>query len=218
MIVNLKYLLAGMAIVLSLTTYGQREDTPLKHSVGLNATGLLQNVFGTTDSENTLPYLFTYEMEAERMGLRAGIGPKYRSETVVHEGFTDSQEESLLDLDVRAGVSFRLFEENNWRIAAGIDVAGSYRIEKTIDDTGFDKITDEIETQSFGGGPFIQIAYRFSNRISIRTESALYIQRFNTTHTELFENFPDFNNQLSKTTGTTLDTFLPTSIFVHLHF
>ena len=194
------------------------EKKTYTHSLGLNATGLIQDVFGSENDAHSLPYLFTYELELQQLGLRVGVGPSYTSETVVHEGFSDSQELTDLQLDGRIGVSFRLFEEDKWRFSGGVDVVGQYVLLKTIDDTGFDKVTDQIETESIGLGPFVQIAFQATNRISIRTESALYARRFKTTHTELFENFPDFNNELSKTTGTTLDTFLPTSIFIHLHF
>jgi len=194
-------------------------ETPVtKHSIGLNATGLLNNILNPDSEDNRMPFLITYDLIMDKLVFRAGIGPEFMSETVVHEGFTDSQKRTDLQLDGRLGAGFRVVDDVHWNINAGLDIVGRYAVEKTTDDTGFDKVTDEVESQRIGGGPFVQIDYKISPRVSLGTEAALYFSHKQTTHTELFENFPDFNNQLSKTTGTQLDTFLPTSIFVHLHF
>jgi hypothetical protein len=91
-------------------------------------------------------------------------------------------------------------------------------MDRTVDDTGFDKVTYENEEWNLGGGPFVQLVFRINDRISLSTDGALYFKHFNTTENELFENFPDFNNELSKTTGQKLEVFLPTSLFIHFHF
>ncbi|MDX1408460.1 MAG: hypothetical protein R3330_10015, partial [Saprospiraceae bacterium] len=196
----------------------KQDSDGLRHAIGLNATGLLDNLFNAEDREGGLPYLLTYELVAGRLVLRAGIGPEYTSETVVHEGFSDSQKRTDLQLDGRIGAGLRVLDEERWQLIAGVDITGYYGLEEITDDSGFDKITDEMESQRIGGGPFIQLSYQLSPRISLRTESALYINRYKETHTEIFENFPDFNNQLSKTTGTALDVHLPASLFVQFHF
>lgn len=217
------YLLV-LAVSLALPLTGQepaqedRSEKRTEHIVGLNATGLLHQVFGDSDGTGDLPYLITYAWDAGKMHLRGGLGPEFRNETVVHEGFTDSEKQTFLDLEWRTGLGFEVLDEEKWGVLAGIDVVGSYTLDRTTNDSGFDKITDEIETWSLGGGPFIQLGYRLSQRISLSAESALYARHFNTTHSELFENFPDFNNELSETTGQQLDTFLPTSLFLHFHF
>lgn len=194
-------------------------DAPvLKHALGLNATGLLHNLFDGTEREDALPYLLTYDLALGKLLLRAGVGPEYATETVVHEGFADSQKRTDLRLDGRIGAGIHVLQHPRWQVATGVDIAGYYHLEEITDDSGFDKITQEMEDQGIGGGPFLQLTWHVSPRISLRTESAFYATRYKTTHTEIFENFPDFNNQLSKTTGTRLDIYLPASIFVQFHF
>ena len=80
----------------------------------------------------------------------------------------------------------------------------------------FDELDDRLYV--WGPPPFVQLVFRINDRISLSTDAALYFNHFNRTENELFENFPDFNNELSKTTGQKLEVFLPTSLFIHFHF
>ena len=100
----------------------------------------------------------------------------------------------------------------------GFDIAGGYTLDKVVDDTGFDKVTMQTREWSLGGGPFAQIVFKINNRISISTDAALYFTHFDNQEKEIFENFPEFDNELSNTTGQRLDVFLPTSLFIHFHF
>lgn len=189
-----------------------------KHTLGLNATGLIENLFNSEPDSRSNPYLILYNYDMGKTNLRVSLGPEYLSSTETHEGFTDSQERTVIGIDARLGVGFDIVDEKRWKVMAGADIVGKYFLDETTNDTGFDKITDEDEEWNVGGGPFVQVLFFISPRISIATETGLYFRHFETTTTELFENFPDFNNQLSKTTGSELDFILPTSIFLQFHF
>lgn len=196
-----------------------QESTGFKHTIGLNTTGLLNQFLDDTDKKDyKTPYLITYSIELGKLALRAGLGPEYTSETIVHDGFTDTEENTFLRLDGRIGAGFVVLEDHRWQAMAGIDIAGGYERDRSISDSGFDRITEQLELETIGGGPFLQLAYHVSKRISLSVESSVYWMYEKTTRTELFENFPDFNNVVSENTGSSLHVALPNTLFVRIHF
>jgi hypothetical protein len=189
------------------------------HAIGLNTIGFFDQFTGDdNETRYRSPYLITYSGALGRIAIRAGIGPEYTSQTVVHDGFTNSEENSLLRIDSRIGAGITLVDDSRWEVLVGLDATYGYSRERDIEDSGFDRITNQIETQAFGGGPFIQIAYQISKRVSLSTESTLYWTHGTSEHIELFKNFPDFNTVLSKTTSNGLDLTLPNTIFLRIHF
>jgi hypothetical protein len=137
---------------------------------------------------------------------------------VVHDGFSDSQEMTLLDIEARIGLGFDIIDERKWIVRTGFDIVGAYSLDKITEDSGFDRVTNKTEGWNIGVGPFAQIIFKLSPRVSLSTEAALYGKHFSTTVSEEFDNFPDFNNVSSKTTGQSIDFFIPTSLFIHFHF
>ena len=211
-------------LILGQLGFGQTAETnedPYRsrhHTIGLNATGFLRQII-TNDSNNLAnPYLITYNWDMGTINLRAGLGPEFRTAEVVHDGFSDRQTHTLARVDGRIGVGFDIVEQGRWKVMSGADLVGGYAIDKHIDDTGFDKITNQTEDWNVGVGPFIQITFFITPRISLATEAAGYFRRFESSTTELFENFPDFNDEISSTAGTELDLILPTSLFIQFHF
>ena len=217
-------LISILLLALSFGARGQSDMMPApeealyQHDIGLNAIGMLRAVFDSEESDAITPYLFIYNWDLGKMNFRAGLGPQYSSSTEVHDGFTDSREITHLDIDARIGLGFDIIEESKWVVRTGFDIVGAYTLDKTIDDTGFDRVTQTTEAWDLGIGPFAQVVFRISPRISLSTEASIYARHFSSTVREEFENFPDFNNQLSKTNGQELDVFLPTSLFIHFHF
>lgn len=190
-----------------------------RHTLGLNTTGLL-NQFRDDNADDPLktPYLITYSVELGKLAMRVGIGPEYSSETIVRDGFTDSEENTLLRMDGRIGAGLVVVNDHRWQAIAGLDAVTGYFRERKIEDSGFDRVTDQEEIETFGGGPFIQLAFQISKRISLSAESAVYWQHQKTTQTQLFENFPDFNNVINENSGSDLEITLPNTIFVRIHF
>jgi hypothetical protein len=194
-------------------------ETESHHAIGLNTVGFFDQFIGDeNETRYRSPYLITYTGSLGRVAIRAGIGPEYNSETVVHDGFTNSEENSLLRLDGRLGAGVKLVDDSRWEVLVGVDAMYGYLRDRDIEDSGFDRITNQVETRAFGGGPFIQIAYQISRRISLSTESTAYWTHATTEHVERFQNFPDFNTILSKTTSDGLDLTLPNTIFLRFHF
>ena len=188
------------------------------HTIGFNTTGLLNQFLDDTNERFKTPYLITYSLELGRLVMRAGIGPEYSSETIVHDGFTDSEENTVLRIDGRLGAGLVVLNESRWQAVLGLDATGGYFRERNIEDSGFDRITDQEEIETFGGGPFLQLDFHLSKRISLGAESALYWLHKSSTHTQLFENFPDFNTILSKNSGSELEVALPNTLFIRIHF
>ena len=189
-----------------------------KHDIGLNSIGLLSALFDGDDAEFVTPYLVSYNLDMGKTNIRAAIGPKFSTSTVVREGFTDTQQQIATDIDYRLGLGWDIIDEPKWLVRSGVDMVGSYTLDKLVDDTGFDKITNQDREWTLGGGPFVQIVFRISDRISLSTDAALYFTHFNSQSKEIFENFPEFDNVISNTTGQELGAFLPTSLFIHFHF
>lgn len=217
-----KIVLISLFIALCISAFAQnrQSDTTktFRHDIGLNAIGMLRALFNSDELDAVTPYLFSYNLDMGKTNFRAGLGPSYSSSTETHEGFSDSEKTTSVDLDLRLGLGFDVVDHKRWTVRTGFDVIGGYRLDKTVDDTGFDKVTTENKAWNIGAGPFAQLIFRINDRISLSTDSALYFNHFNIEENELFENFPDFNNQLSQTTGQKLEVYLPTSLFIHFHF
>ncbi len=221
---NISKKISLVAAIFLMCMCAQAQDIPdvqtgFRHTIGLNTVGIFDQFSDATqESPHRTPYLITYSVELGKLALRAGFGPEYSSETTVHDGFTDSEENTFLRLDGRIGAGVVILSDTKWQAIAGADLVGGYIRDRSIEDSGFDRITDQVETKNFGAGPFIQIAFQLSRRVSLGTDSALYWIHEKSTHTELFENFPDFNNVLSENSGSKLELTLPNTIFVRLHF
>jgi hypothetical protein len=214
--------LISVLVILSAMCFAQEtiadSSRQFRHDIGLNAIGMFRALFNSDEVDAITPYLISYNLDMGKTNFRVGIGPAFSSSTETHEGFSDSQKNTTVNLDVRVGLGFDIVDHQKWTVRTGFDVIGGYHIDKTVDDTGFDKVTHEDEEWNLGAGPFVQLVFRINDRISLSTDAALYFKHFNRTENELFENFPDFNNELSKTTGQKLEVFLPTSLFIHFHF
>lgn len=212
----------ALLFVLPLFVIAQEAEEPtrgIRHAIGLNTAGLLDRVIDDSEEDRfKTPYLIAYSIELGKLAVRAAVGPEYSSETIVHDGFSDSEENTLLRLDGRVGVGLIVLEDHRWQAIAGVDATGGYFRDRQIEDSGFDRITTQVETETFGAGPFIQVDFHVSKRISLGAESAIYWQQQKTTHAQLFENFPDFNNVLSENSGPELEITLPNTIFIRLHF
>ena len=129
------------------------------HAVGLNTFGFFDQFFGDeNDTRDRSPYLLTYTAELGRLALRLGLGPEYSTESVVHDGFTNSEEQTFLRLDARIGAGIVILDDGRWEAIAGVDALYAYNRDRNIDDSGFDRITNQTETRAYGGGPFVQIA------------------------------------------------------------
>jgi len=217
-----RIILISTFTALAFVGYSQDEDADtsrtFKHDIGLNAIGMLRALFNSDEIDAVTPYLISYNLDMGKTNFRLGIGPSFSSSTETHEGFSDSQNNTKIDLDARIGLGFDVIDQKRWVVRTGFDIIGGYHLDKTVDDTGFDKVTTENEEWNIGAGPFAQLIFRINDRISISTDAGLYFNHFNSRENELFENFPDFNNELSQTTGQKLEVFLPTSLFIHFHF
>ncbi len=196
----------------------ETESRTYRSDIGINSIGLINALFDSDDDSFVTPYLFSYNLDLGKINFRAAIGPKFNRSEVVREGFTDSQEKVQTNIDYRVGLGWDIIEEKKWLVRTGFDIAGGYDLDKTIDDTGFDKVTMQMREWSIGGGPFAQVIFRINDRISLSTDAAVYFTHFDSQEKEIFENFPEFDNELSNTTGQRLDVFLPTSLFIHFHF
>lgn len=195
------------------------EPAGMQHIIGLNTFGLLNQLLDRSDSsEFRTPFLFTYTGDMGRMALRAGIGPRYKSETIVHQGFTDSEETSTLQIDGRLGVGMYFLNDGKWSALAGVDAVISYLRDRSIDDSGFDRITNQVEKTTYGGGPFIEFAFQVSPRVSLGAETALYWMYGKSKHSEVYKNFPDFSTVFSETTISELNITLPNTLFLRIHF
>ena len=220
----MRYLL-GILFAFAALSVAQGQDSDEEiiygaqaHSIGLNATGLILDLTNSDSSDHMNPFLIQYTWDMGKMNLRAAIGPEFRSSKEVHEGFTDSEEQTLFRLDARVGLGWDVLQENRWKVSIGGDIVGGYLTDKNTLDTGFDAVSKETERWSIGAGPYVQLVFFLAPRISIATETGLYFRSFETTTTERFKNFPEFDNQISKTTGTELDFILPTALFIQFHF
>lgn len=188
-----------------------------RHRLGLSAIGILERLTDAGEAANPR-FLITYRYSPGKVFVRAGVSPSYYSDEITHEGFTDKTDSLHLRIDARIGLGIPVFTNSNWQVDAGIDAVGQYSVEERISDSGFDKVSDQVKEKSIGGGPFVCFTFQINERISLGTDAALYFMYTEGTRNMLFENFPDFNDELDNSRSFELQAAMPSTIYLQFHF
>jgi hypothetical protein len=204
-------------IVSSLSLYGQDESQfELGHELGLSTSFFQNNVLN--NSQGTNPYSLTYKLITHKLGIRLGAGGTFTQNKVEEEGFADNKRDISYTTDVRLGAEWRKSIKDKWLIYAGIDLIGTQIVDKSIIDSGFDKVTDISSALGYGGGPVVGFQFYVNEHLSFATEGAAYFRNLKTTTARLFENFPDFDDNINSTSSQEVVSQLPSNIYIIYRF
>lgn len=197
----------------------QRPKLHLQQEVGLNATTLVNKVFrAATDSANLNPYLLTYRVSGQKFGIHVGLGGDYRVTTRREAGFQDSDIRTIRNWDARLGLDYRARLSRRWTATFALDAIGSYRLDKEVNDSGFDVIERVQQFSGWGGGPSIGLAFWITPRLGLLTEANFYFVSGSNESARRFKNFPELDDQLKTEEVTELRKMLPSSVFLVYRF
>ena len=189
----MKFFITISFIAFSCSLFGQDESQfKLKHELGLSTSFFQNNVL--SNGQNSNPYSLSYKLISHQLGLRIGAGATFSQNTIQEEGFADNQRDVDYTTDLRIGAEWRKPIKDRWLVYAGIDLIGTQIVDKTIIDSGFDKVTDISSTLGYGGGLVVGFQFYINEHLSLATEGAAYFRNMTTTTARLFENFPDFDD------------------------
>ena len=214
----MKIYITILCIAFSLSLFAQQDENQFKlgHELGINTSFVQNNVLDNSQSAN--PYSLSYKLITQQLGVRIGAGGTFAQDKIQEDGFADNQRKVNYTTDVRIGAEWRKSIKEKWLIYAGLDVIGTQVVDKTIIDSGFDKVTDISSALGYGGGPVIGFQFYINNHLSLATEGAAYFRNVETTTARLFENFPDFDDDINTTSSQDVVNQLPSSIYIIYRF
>lgn len=206
-----------ICVVFTQSAFAQEDAKTLQHEVGIN-TLLLQNLI--VNQGETQPFTFSYKLILDNKAIRFGVGGTFDRVLRREDGFADSETNITYNTDLRIGFEWRktLGDNNNWLTYFGVDAVGLQAMDKTIIDSGFDKVSEYERALGFGAGPVVGLQYYINDHLSISTEGAIYFMKQESTSARLFENFPDFDDILNTIDEFHFNTILPTSIYFNYKF
>jgi hypothetical protein len=192
---------------------------PFRAEIGVQANALFGRLL--TDGENGLvqnPYLLTGKVYWGNIGLRVGLGGDHRKEIQRVDGFANTKTILTQRLDIRLGAERSFSLGDRWQGSLGVDAIANWTQDKTINDSGFDVITDTKDIQFIGGGPVFGLKYQVTKRLSFGTEGYVYYTVGNITDGQFFKNFPVGEDKTKKLDTRALQVGLPSALYLIFEF
>jgi hypothetical protein len=213
----MKHYITILCLFFVVSLFGQDgKKTVLAHEVGINTNFVQNNLLGNPTSNN--PYSISYKCISNNIGLRIGAGGTFSQEKIQEDGFADNQRKVDYSTDIRIGAEWRKSIADKWLVTAGLDMIGTQTVEKSIVDSGFDKVEDITQQLGIGCGPVFSLQFYINDHLSLATEGAAYFRGLKTTTARLFENFPEFDDQINSANSQDLIRQLPSSIYIVYRF
>ena len=226
----MKKIVAMLLCVYSFTLFSQDTTKTVKHKrkvyneVGINATLLLRQVFGSSSSSVTpLPYNLTYKLIVGKWAVRTGFGISINNTT--SEGYTSNQNSfyqtppdqyvpsytNSKDYYFRLGAEYRFHIGRKLLVYTGIDIAGQSLNTKSQTCNmnnelpnfyQFTKTNSSTTSGAIGIGPVVGIQFYCTKRFSVYTEIPFYYMtnRLNTQSTT-YSNYFNVNDGPNYTQG-----------------
>lgn len=197
-----------------------KKKIPIRFQLGLNAPLLLGRVISSDPEQQGQPnpYLLTGKFLVGKIGLRAGIGG-YLDKSVQREGmFADSETIENMGIDARFGLEYQHPFSARWTGTFGADWILFSSKDRLVVDSGFDVVTTGTQTSGWGLGPVIGLQFNITKRLSLLTEGAFYYTQSEGQTSRLFQNFPEFDDELGSVESTSLRYNLPVTFFIVYDF
>jgi hypothetical protein len=195
------------------------EPIKLRTEIGFQTNALFGRL--TSAGENSLvqnPYLLTGKLVLGNIAIRAGLGGAHSKQVDRVEGFANTITTLVQQLDLRLGAERRFPLGDRWQGSLGVDAVANWTQNKTVNDSGFDEITDSRDLQYIGGGMAIGIKYQATKRLSFCTEGYLYYTVGKLTEGQFFKNFPVGEDKIKESDTSAMKIGLPSALYIVLEF
>lgn len=196
-----------------------------RHEVGVE-TGAFFNqifrVFGLVrDTQNfpVSPYVISYKYRPNSRGAaRVGLGARSYKLTENRGSFADTKVETNQFYDVRLGYEFNIPLDDRWLSYMGVDGTFGFNKQNTAFDSGFDKNTRKIQSNSYGLAFVLGIRYDFSWRVSLGSEMGFGFINREGQETNEFTANPQFNSIIRKTSEQQTKFNGPGNVYISVRF
>lgn len=219
-----KYLLSSIFIFfMSAHSLGQDIKEPKlkikKWTCGINTSLITSSLFKIENDKIFNPYILDVRRRLRKLSfVTIGIGGHNENKINQLEGFADKTFIDDWKLALRLGYGRQEVLNAKWEVDYGLHIVTEMFANNIIQDSGFDKISDINQGFNFGGGPFLSVSYNILEKLSLRSESALYYHRGVTYTAKTFQSVPESSDFGTRTITNTIKTFVPINIYLTYHF
>lgn len=224
-------LLLAMSLCMTQLVQAQIPDfsTPKKSDkekthfieLGMNANWLIRQVLPAEVNAN-IPemssYLLTARWGKDSWAFRFGIGGRYALDEIQLEGFGDKETFKESNIDLRIGFEKRYRLGKKLVASLGLDAVAFYDNDEESVDSGFDVVTVAERQKGIGAGPVIGLSYFFTPRFACFVEGGLMAEFSQTESARLFQNFPQFDDEISRVNSTNITVNLPATFYFAFFF
>lgn len=190
------------------------------HEIGVNISEFVKTFIvpnnNTNLGANATTYLLTYKTIFKGgPTIRLGLGGQLSKKQIDDDDFSGIQTQINNQFNGRLGFEWQFNLGRKWNCYAGVDAiysSGKSRVETP--DFPPDVTVVETKSSTFGGGPVAGIQFRISKRLSLLTETALYVKSVKTTDSQTSSSF----SSKSITKETAINFIAPQSLFFVITF
>ncbi|MEO8761320.1 MAG: outer membrane beta-barrel protein [Bacteroidia bacterium] len=215
----MKKIMALFLFACSLAVSAQDSTKTTKHKrkiyneIGVNATSLLKQAFGSSSSIATQPYNLTYKLIVGKWAARVGLGITINNSNTINTSYNQNSytpyppDQILPNYNkttsyyFRGGAEYRVRISRKLLVYGGIDIVGQSSNGKMQDNNVYGSISNNYDyrltnsnttSSGLGAGPVIGIQFYCTKRFSIYTEIPFYYMRTTQTiKTTQYENSLD---------------------------
>jgi len=218
-----KLFVSIIVLFLNCSLVGQSKkahvEVESKWSFGVNTNIILTSLFKIEDNKIYNPYIIDIRrILTPKSFITLGIGGHNDNKVNQLDGFADKTFFDDWSISIRLGYGMEKDLNLFWKVDYGIHLVSEMFANNTIQDSGFDKVSDINQGFSVGGGPFLSFTYRIIDKISLRSESAFYYLRGQTNIAKTFETVPESSDLGNRLITNSIKTYLPVNIFLTYHF
>ena len=166
----------------------------------------------------TSPYMITARWGRKSWAIRLGLGGTYSRREIQLEGFGDKEIFYKNRYDVRLGFEkrYRLGEKLVGNL--GLDATAFYQNDEQSVDSGFDVVTTAERSKGIGVGPVIGLSYFITPRLALFAEGSVIGQIASAESARLFQNFPQFDDEIEKVSSNNVSIQLPATMYIAFIF
>ena len=218
------------------------------NEVGINASLLLRQVFGSSASSITpLPYDLTYKLIIKKTAVRVGLGINIKNTTTINTSYS-SNYQTTPDLLLpnytnstsyyyRVGFEYRFRISRKFLVYTGVDIVGqssntklqnNYMNNNLPNSYDYSKTNSTITSSGVGAGPVIGIQFYCTKRFSIYTEIPFYYMKTtqNTQTNQYANSYPSSSSNYVQTysgttqhiTTSTFSITIPATLYMAVKF
>lgn len=191
----------------------------LKNVIGIDATGVLRQVFNFSTSSYYPynPYIITYKRILKSNAIRSGIGGNIsNSNGTANDSIKNKQKNYIFNLAL--GFEHYAYLSKRWNLFLGIDAIMNYRYNNY--ENSYTMTTKRMQTSTtigYGISPVFGVQFKINSRISLSTETS-YDITYSTTNTSSSESPQTNYNYHSKSDNLLTNFHAPLTVNFRILF